>query len=313
MKYLIAGATGFIGQQLVKRWLALNHELIIVGRSTAKIKQLFGEQVQAISWEMLNVEHLTKVAAIINLAGASIGESRWTAQRQQAILSSRTQTTQQLAQLCAQLDANAPALLNASAIGVYGLQSSLPHQLPLPYDENSLIDFYQAPDFLAKVARAWELAAMPAEAAGVRVIYLRFGVVLAKEGGALPRIALPFKFGLGGPIGSGQQPFSWIALKDLVTAIEFLLARNDIKGPINLVAPEGVTQKQLANCLGKTFHRPSCMPMPAFVLKLIFGQMAEELLLKGQHVVPKRLLELGYQFQYPTLEKALTDIYSKPF
>ncbi len=309
MKYIIAGATGFIGQHLVKRWLLAGHELIVLGRSVAKIKALFGEQVQALTWDELTINYLQHCDAIINLAGASIGEQRWTSERQQTILSSRTQTTQCIAQLCAQLGAQAPVFFSVSAIGVYGLQASLPTQLPAPYDEDTVIDFQQAPDFLAKVARAWELAAKPAEQAGARVVYLRFGVVLAKEQGALPRMALPFKWGLGGPIGSGQQPFSWIALADLIGIIEFLLANKTISGPINLVAPECVTQKQLANTLGKVLHKPSFMPTPAFILKLVFGQMAEELLLKGQQVVPKRLLALGYQFQLPTLEKALTEIY----
>jgi len=309
MKIIIAGATGFIGQQLVKHWLAAKHELIVIGRSAAKIKQIFGEQVQAIIWSDLTGEHLNKVDAIINLAGSGIGAGRWTAQRRQEILLSRTATTQQLAKLCAQLGEQAPVLLNASAVGVYGLQPSQPNQLPPAYDEDTLINFQQAPDFLAQVARAWESAAKAAEAAGVRVIYLRFGVVLDKQSGALPRIALPFKFGLGGRIGSGQQPFSWIALKDLMAAIEFLLKRSDITGPVNLVAPQCVTQQQFAKTLGKVLQKPTFMPTPGFLLKLAFGEMAEELLLKGQHVVPKRLSELGFQFQAATLEEALKEIY----
>jgi hypothetical protein len=311
MKIIITGATGFIGQALVKRMLAAGHQLIIVGRTIDKIKQIFGATVQAITWDTLTVDIIAGTNAIINLAGAGIGEQRWSAKRRQEILLSRTQTTQQLAQLCAQLGARAPLLLNASAVGVYGLQPTLPQQLPPALDENTVINFQQAPDFLAKVARAWEAAAKPAEATGTRVVYLRFGAVFAEHGGALPRMAFPFKLGLGGPIGSGKQPFSWVTLKDVINAIEFLLARADVKGPVNIVAPHGVTQKQLATALGKALHRPALMPTPAFLLKLIFGEMAQELLLNGQHVMPKRLLELGFKFQYPTIEAAFADIYNK--
>jgi uncharacterized protein (TIGR01777 family) len=310
MKYMIAGATGFIGQQFVQRWLAQGHDIIVIGRSLAKINQIFGGRVTAVTWSNLTSESLIGCDAVINLAGAGIGDKRWTAARQQEILTSRIQATEKLAQLCARLGPQSPALFNASAIGVYGLQAALPDQLPAPYDEDTVINFQQAPDFLAQVARAWELAAKPAEAAGVRVVYLRFGVVLAKQGGALPRMALPFKFGLGGRIGSGQQPFSWIALPDLIAIIELLLADKTITGPINITAPQCVTQKQFADQLGRALHKPSIIPTPAIALKLLFGRMAEELLLSGQHVVPKRLLALGYSFQYPTLEQVLTMIYA---
>jgi uncharacterized protein (TIGR01777 family) len=311
MKRIIAGATGFIGQYLVKKWLAEKYEIIVIGRSRAKIKNIFNDTVQAIEWNELAQQHniFDNAQIILNLAGTGIGEARWTESRKQEILLSRTEATRQLAELCASYGAASPPLFNANAVGVYGLQREACDGLPVALDENTPINFQQAPDFLAEVARKWELAALPAKTAGVRVVYLRFGVVLAKHGGVLPRLSLPFRLFLGGPIGTGCQPFSWISLIDLGAAIEFLLQHSDISGAVNLVAPDGITQKQLAVALGKALHRPSLLPTPAFVLKLIFGQMAEELLLAGQHVVPTRLLQRGFTFQYPTIETALASIY----
>lgn len=303
MKRVIAGATGFIGQQLVKKWLTAGHEVIAIGRSYAKIRHCFGTQVQPIEWHELNQHIIENAQVIVNLAGANIGAGRWTANRRQQILDSRVNTTRQLAELCARLGAQSPPLFNASAVGVYGLQTSVVDGLPPAIDETVAIDFQKAPDFLAKVGRAWESAAMPAKNAGVRVVWMRFGVVLAKHGGVLPRLTLPVRYFLGGPIGSGQQPFSWISLEDLLAAIDFLLDKSEIDGAVNLVAPSCVTQKQFVQVLAKILHRPSFFPLPAAILKLFFGQMAEELLLKGQHVYPKRLLELGFQFQYPTISQ----------
>ncbi len=312
MKRIIAGATGFIGQHLVKRWLAAGHEIIVIGRSREKINKLFGTTVKAVTWEELAANGQPIIAgaqAIINLAGENIGAKLWSEQRKQEILLSRTQATATLAELCASLGAQSPGLLNASAIGVYGLQPAIDKQLPPAYDESTTIDFTQTPDFLAQVGRAWELAALPAKTAGVRVIWMRFGVVLAKEGGVLPQLSLPTKLFVGGPIGSGLQAFSWITLNDLCAAIDFLLDNPHISGAINLVAPGCVTQKQLAKALGRIFYRPSFIKTPAFVFKFMFGQMAEELLLSGQNVYPKRLLELGFKFQSPDIESALKKIY----
>lgn len=313
MKRIIAGGTGFIGQQLVKRWLRENHEIAIIGRSHAKINKIFKDQVQAITWPELmsnSAAILDNTEVIINLTGANIGAQPWTTKRKQEIISSRTESTTQLAEICASLGELSPPLFNASAVGVYGLQTSVANDLPSPLDETTPIDYQQAPDFLAEVGHAWELAAMPAKNAGVRVVWMRFGVVLDQHGGVLPRLSLPVKLFLGGPIGSGQQAFSWITLIDLLRAIDFLLQHPTISGPINLVAPHCVTQKQLVKALGKALHRPSFIPTPAFILKLIFGQMAEELLLSGQNVFPKRLLELGFDFQYPDINTALGKIFN---
>ena len=308
---VIAGATGVIGQFLTQRWLAAGYDIVAIGRDKKKIINTFGEKVKAITWNELKAADLAQAEVIINLTGAGIGEQRWTSARKREIILSRVESTQRLVELCKQLGKESPALFNASAIGVYGLQTEYENELPTAYDEDTPINFQQANDFLADVGRAWELAAKPAEDAGIRVVYLRFAVVLAAQGGALQRIALPFKFGLGGPIGSGNQPFCWVSLIDLAAAIEFLIPKSEIKGAVNIVAPECVAQKQFAKTLGKILQRSSIIPTPAWILKLIFGQMAEELLLKGQHVTPMRLQKMGFTFQYPTIEAALKAIYYK--
>ncbi len=308
MKRILAGGTGLIGTHLVTQWQAAGHEIIVISRDPARVQARFGNRLtrlQALPWQALQASVLQDAQVLVNLAGANIGTRRWTAKRRSEILDSRTCTTAQLARLCAQLGAAAPPLFNASAVGVYGLQTEQPDGLPPPYDEDTPIDFQQKPDFLAEVARAWEQATWPAVDAGVRVVCLRFGVVLAKQGGALSRLRWPFHVGLGGPMGSGRQPFSWISLEDAGRAVEFLIQQPTVQGPVNLVAPEAVTQRQFARTLGQVLYRPSMIPTPACLLKWVFGEMADQLLLKGQHAVPKRLQAMGFPFQYPTLKAAL--------
>lgn len=311
MDIIIAGGTGFIGRELVDHFVSSSYQVSVISRDAEKIFQIFGNKVKNLTWKQLQQQgsqSLKGANILINLAGANIGSKLWSVQRKQEILSSRIDTTSQLAKWCSQLGKSAPSLLNASAIGVYGLQEACVFGLPPALDEKIPIDYNSAPDFLAKVARAWEKATWVAKDAGVRVVNMRFGVVLGKQGGALKQLVLPFKYFVGGKIGSGQQPFSWIALDDLIKAIDFIINHNEITGPINLVAPQSVTQNEFAKLVGKILHRPTKMVLPAWLLKLITGQMAEELLLRGQHVIPKRLLEEGFVFSYDSLEKALVSI-----
>ena len=311
MKILIAGGTGFIGQSLIKHLLTQNKQVTVLGRNHSKIKHCFGDQVDRLDWDYFkryDVKLCEAQDVIINLCGASIGSKRWTEKRKQTIISSRVNTSLAIAKACAQLGNRAPRWLNASAVGIYGLQTPLKDELPPPFTE--LSNLHVAPtDFLSKVAHTWEETTLEAETAGVNVIKLRFGVVLAKHGGALAQIALPFKLFIGGRVGSGKQPFAWVSLGDLIRAFSFILDRPEISGAINLVAPHCIVQRQLAKALGKALHRPSLIPTPSWALKLMFGQMAEELLLKGQHVQPKRLLELGFKFNYPDIDTALTRIF----
>jgi len=299
MHRIIAGGTGFIGQALVAHWLAQDKKIAVIGRDKNKIKKIFNNTVTAISWEDSDLIDINNTEVIVNLTGENIASGRWTERRKQAILQSRIESTQQLAKLCAQLAEKSPPLFNASAIGVYGLQSQEKQ------DEDTQIDFTQYPDFSSEIARQWEVATEPAVQAGVRVINMRFGVVLGEKGGALSQIVLPFRFGLGGKIGTGKQFFSWVALPDLLKAIDFLLEHKNIIGPVNLVAPSCITQYELAKAIGKTLHRPTMIPMPAWAMKLLFGKMAEELLLQGQYIYPTCLLNNGFKFDYSDIQSAL--------
>ena len=310
MHRVIAGATGLIGKRLTERWLKNNITITVIGRSGAHIKQVFGERVKVVTWEEVNAEIFAGVDAVINLAGASVGDKRWSAARKQEILSSRIDSTKKIASLLATLGTSAPTLLNASGIGIYGLQPSLPDALPQALDENILLDKENAPDFLAEVARRAEESAQIAIAKGVRVIFLRFAVVLAKEGGALPQLMFPFKCHMGGPIGNGRQPFSWVAIDDVLRAIDFLIDDKGAHGPYNIVSPVTVTQKTFAETLAHILNKPSWFSTPDFALKMLLGEeRANLLLLNGQHVYPKRLLDMGFRFAYPDLESAFNRIF----
>ena len=297
VKILIAGASGLIGQALVAAWQN-QHDIVVLGRDADKLKKMFPQR-PGITWAQL--QSVEGVDVIINLAGANIGQGRWTAKRKQVILDSRVTATQQLAALCAKAS-ESPRLLNASAIGVYGLPAT-----PQVFDEQSALP-NPPQGFLAEVGAAWEGALSEAEQAGVPVTKMRFGVVLAKHGGALAKMLPAFKLGLGGPIGSGQQRFSWVALADIVRAIAFLVEHPELTGPVNIVAPEVVTQKHFSQVLGKALHRPAFFPLPAWLVKLQFGQMGEELLLNGVSVISQVLTDAQFTFAYPNLSAALQHV-----
>ncbi len=306
MKIVIAGATGMVGTALVEA-LKKDHILVLLGRDTIKLKQRFPDHT-AIDWQAFSALHnpLDEIDIVINLAGENIGDGRWTTSRKKVILSSRVTATRTLATACAHSANKNIRLLNASAIGVYGSVGE-PGKI---YDEHSALPT-PPPDFLSTVGLAWEQGLAPAEQTGISVVKMRFGVVLSKNGGALAKMLPAFKWGLGGPIGSGQQPFSWISLHDLIRAITWLIEHPEITGPVNIVAPEVVTQRQFAKNLGKVLHRPAFFPLPTAMVKLQFGQMGQELLLNGVAVRSSVLIEQGFGFSYPTLEGALNSLFAK--
>ena len=300
MNILIAGGTGFVGRYLVPVLLTAGHEVLVLGRSSDKIRQCFPQSVIPVNWATLDTIDPGRVDVIINLVGHNIGASRWTDKIKQQILKSRVMATTMLSKWCATSHPQ-PRLLNASAIGIYGLQS-LDTQLSQPLDESATI----APqDFLSEVGVAWEQATQPAVEAGVAVTMMRFGVVLKRGEGMLKKLTPSFAVGLGGRVGSGQQILSWIAIEDLVAAILFLIKHPKLTGPINLVSPGALPQQAFAKALAKSMHRPCLIPLPAFIVKTLFGQMGNELLLHGQYVVPQRLEQAGFQFQYPDINAAL--------
>ncbi|HET9298709.1 MAG TPA: TIGR01777 family oxidoreductase, partial [Candidatus Polarisedimenticolaceae bacterium] len=251
-----------------------------------------------IAWDpaagKLDAAALDGVDAVVHLAGENIGAGRWTPERKRAVLESRVQGTGLLARSLASLPRPPRVLVAASAVGFYGKDAR-------NVDEGAP----SGTGFLAEVVRAWEDALRPAEEAGIRVVRLRTGVVLSVRGGMLARVRLPFLAGLGGPIGSGEQPLSWIALDDLLDV--FLLALTDLNlaGPVNAVAPEPTTNRRFTAALARVLRRPAVVPLPGFVVRAVFGEMGEELLLSGQAVRPARLQTLGFRWRTPALEQAL--------
>lgn len=310
MKIIIAGGTGFIGQALVKHFLEKKSHVVVIGRTKEKIVKLFDQKITPLIWEELDsddLHHIKTSDFIINLAGANISEKRWNEAFKNELLNSRLKTTKNLTEICALLGNNSPPLFNASAVSVYGAQHETKEGLPAPIDERETIDFNSAPTFLARIAREWEKTTFVAKDTGARVINMRFGLVLDPSGGFLAKLKMAFSMFLGGPLGTGQQPLSWIALPDLIKAIDFLIVHNKVSGPVNFVAPECVTQKEFAKILGEVLHRPAITPMPESILKMMWGkEMAEELLLQGQNVKPYVLEKNNFQFTYPTLKEALT-------
>ena len=307
MHIIVAGGTGFIGTALVKHLLNQKHQITVIGRGLAKIKQRFDDHVTGITWNKLHTDPhiIAKADVVINLTGASIGEKRWSSKRKREIIESRIKSTSMLAGYCAKLKDKAPMLFNANGVGIYGVQKEAANNLPPAIDETTPIKYNEAKDFLSYVGRQWELALKPAVDAGVHVIKMRFGVVFGPGDGPLSKMKLPFLFYIGGPLGSGQQPVSWVSLVDLIAVIEFLIQHKEITGAVNIVSPNCLTQREFAKILGDVLNKPSFLPTPGFILKLILGQMADELLLKGQHVKPKVLMDNGFVFQHADLKSAL--------
>ena len=242
----------------------------------------------------LDTNSLEGIEAAVHLAGESIAE-RWYSEKKARIRESRVQSTRLLSEALASLKQRPAVLVCASAIGYYGDRG----ELALPEDGGP------GQGFLSEVCQEWEAATQPAAQAGIRVVSLRIGIVLSAAGGALKQMLLPFRLGLGGKLGSGKQYMSWIALDDLVGAIRHILLTPTLQGPVNGVAPHPVTNLEFTRTLGKVLSRPTVMPVPAFVVRLTFGEMGEQLLLASTRVVPQQLIASGYTFRYPDLEGAL--------
>jgi uncharacterized protein len=292
-RIILGGASGMLGTAL-RRSLAPHFETLqLVRRQPESHKEVEWHPESASAFPETNA--LEGLTAAIHLAGANLAGKRWTAAYKRELVESRVTTTRTLAQTLASL-ANPPkVLIVGSATGIYGDRG------------DEVLDESSAPGkgFLADLCRAWEEAAAPAEQAGIRVVHLRSGVVIGREGGALAQMLPIFRLGLGGPLGSGRQWMSWIALPDWVAAVRFLLSEENLSGPINLVAPNAVTSAGFARALGHAVHRPAILRAPAFALHLAVGEMADEALLASARVVPKRLLDAGFTFRDSTINEAL--------
>ena len=291
MKILVAGSSGLIGTALCSRLEREGHEVVrLVRRAPAQ-----GE----LRWDPeageLEQEALEGIDGVVHLGGRSIVAERWTASVKAQLRQSRVQTTQLLAARLARLAAPPRVLVCASAVGIYG------HRRDEELDEES----DTGGGFLAELGRAWEGASAVASEAGIRVVQARLGIVLSRRGGALAKMLLPFRLGIGGKIGDGRQYVSWISLEDAVAALIYAVENDALRGPVNLTAPQPVTNAELTRTLGRVLRRPTLLPLPAFAAKLVLGELAEEGLLASQRVRPKRLLEAGFEFAYPELEGAL--------
>lgn len=293
-RVLIAGASGLVGSQLVPFLRTGGHEVVqLVRRPPANAWERFWDPAEGV----LDPECFDGVDAVIHLGGVGIADRRWSATRKAAIRDSRVDSTRFLAQAMAGLRRKPEVFLVASAIGLYGDRGDA------ELDESSA----PGSGFLPEVVRDWEAAAESARAAGIRTVHLRTGVVVAGTGGALGKMRLPFSLGLGGPIGSGRQWMSWISLDDVLGAVLHLMMTPDTDGAYNLTAPEPVPQRTFARTLGRVLRRPAVAPLPGFVARAVFGELAGPLLLEGQRVLPRRLEASGYRFAHRTLEHALVD------
>ena len=298
MKILISGSTGLIGSALAPLLSAQGHTIIrlVRSRTSAPGDVLWDPEAGAI-----DAAQLEGSDAVVHLAGVSIAGGRWTTERKVRIRDSRVKGTRLMATALAGLDRPPRVLVSASAMGYYGDRG----------DEVLREDSPAGSGFLAEVCRAWEQAADPAREKGIRVVNLRTGLVLASTGGALPKMLAPFKLGAGGVIGSGRQYWSWITLDDHVGAIHHILVNESIAGPVNLVVPHAVTNREFTKALGHVLSRPTLFPLPAFVARLALGEMADELLLASQRLEPTRLIASGFKYRYPELEPALGHVLGK--
>lgn len=294
---LITGGSGFIGSHLVPVFTGQGYKVTILTRNPEKTAQHFNRAVFTIK-QLETLSDTDFFDVVINLAGLGITDKHWTQGIKKQLRESRILTTQKLINYLQATEKKPELLISGSAIGYYGNQ------------DEKLIDEQMSSDssFSSKLCQDWEHEAQQAEALGIRTCYLRTGIVLGKNGGALSKMLPAFKLGLGGPMGNGRQWMSWIHINDLIGIILHVINNKDIKGAINGTAPNPVTNKVFSSTLARVLKRPAFLSMPAFVLKLMLGEMAQELLLSGQRVMPNKILDSGYDFQYAKLENALREV-----
>jgi hypothetical protein len=293
-KIVVAGGSGFIGEPLVRRLIARDDDVAVLTRNPSSV-----HAGRALSWNPPSegswMEEVANAEVVVNLAGENVGGGRWTEARKKRVMESRVAATSSLVSALARNPSRARTLINASAIGFYGDRGDE------PIDESSTA----GTGFLTEVTRRWEELARGAEPFA-RVVILRFGIVLAANGGALSKLLLPFRLGAGGPMGNGRQWMSWIDREDALRMIEWSIDHDAARGVYHATAPNPVTNRDFAHVLGSVLHRPSILPTPGFALRLVLGaEMANEMLLSGARVLPQRATEEGFEFAYPQLDKAL--------
>src|SRR6266478_5896951 len=303
MKILVTGSSGLVGTALVKALGRDGHMVCRLMRPESaannEVKDGFNVAWNPATGELGGAG--VGPDAVVNLAGASIAGGRWTAERKAGLRASRIDTTRALVEALAKMNVRPSVLVSASAIGIYGNRG----------DELLTEESQAGADFLAELAREWEAEALKAEALGIRVVLARFGIILARGGGALGKMLLPFKMGAGGRLGAGQQWMSWVALEDVVGILRMAIEKAAVKGAVNVVAPQPVKNAEFTKVLAKALHRPALFPAPVFALRLALGEMADALLLSSQRVAPRALEKPGYCFLHADLTSALGAVLAK--
>jgi uncharacterized protein len=302
MKILITGSTGLVGNALVSELQRAGH---IVCRLLRPGTQTLGSAGSSsgfdVNWDPATGElggAAVGADAVVNLSGAPIADGRWTPERKNLLRTSRVDSTRVLVNALARMNARPRVLVSASAIGIYGNRG----------DELLTEDSTRGSDFLSSLAADWEAEAVKAEALGIRVVLARFGIILAKQGGGLPQMVRPFRFGVGGKIGSGQQWMGWITLDDVVSLTCLALENGGVRGPVNFTAPQPVRNSEFTKALAEVLHRPAFFSAPAFALRLALGEMADELVLSSQRCLPKKAQDFGYRFQHSGIRAALQHV-----
>jgi uncharacterized protein (TIGR01777 family) len=304
MRIIITGATGLIGKALCAE-LHTNYEIVSLTRNPQNALSSLGPDVKIIQWNGRSNGQWTQCIdgafAVINLAGENVASARWTSAKKQRILESRLNASSAIVDAIVSAKSKPNVLIQSSAVGYYGFnhQESLNETSPA------------GEGFLADVCRQWELQIKPAETAGTRCVIIRSGMVLSSQGGALPRIVRPFKFFLGGCPSSGRQWVSWITIDDEINAIKFLIENPGLCGVFNLTTPNPVRMKDLCEQIGRILKKPCLLPIPALALRLVFGKMADEILIADQRVIPARLIEAGFNFAFPDIADALEYVIKK--
>ena len=300
---IMTGATGFIGRSISPFFMKKGYDIIALSRNPSKYKEMQNNSFKLVSWDGQSCEgwlrYVDDTEVIVNLAGESIASGVWTTDRKNILIKSRVNSIQAILRAVSRASRKPNVLIQASAIGYYGSQGDQKLDESSPPGEG----------FLAQLTKEWENIAREIEKLGVRLVLLRFGVVLGRSGGILSRVNIPFRLFLGGHFGNGKQWISWIHISDILKATDFILMRPELSGVFNLTSPFPVKSREFFRAVGKSMNRPSWFHIPSAVLKLFIGEMAEEVFLTSQHVSPQKLLDKGFQYDYPKINDALADIY----